>query len=220
MSRAGERLAPGRVRVGPLQSFGSLSEAAALAARSSFCLCPSGDAPSFTQRLYVAVLSGCVPVRVDAYPRWPADPAGVESAYPYAGAVAWREFVVEVGNWSTLHAMPYRGGPSGRADEPPRRAEHNATFRPLLREFDELLPRLLALEPTAADRRRRMRNAAHWLAFDAHASDGRLALPDAASAALREVAQRLLDSEADAPRLRAMLREAERRSSDVHAVPE
>ena len=61
------------------------------AARSSFCLCPSGDAPSFTQRLYVAVLSGCVPVRVDAYPRWPAHGGGLRAGGPDVPRASWAE---------------------------------------------------------------------------------------------------------------------------------
>lgn len=89
-------LAPGRVMVGRVNDFRSLSAAAAHQSNATFCLCPAGDTPAFTQRMYVAMMNGCLPVRIDLYMRYPADPGGVESAYPYASQIDWSRVVVEI----------------------------------------------------------------------------------------------------------------------------
>ena len=61
----------------------------------------------------------------------------------------------------------------------------------LRREFASLVPRLLELEPRAAEAREYMLSVAPRLMFDAHDRDGKLRQPDAASAALRELAVKL-----------------------------
>lgn len=57
--------------------------------RSTFCIAPAGDSASFCARFYFALLSGCIPVRIDTY--------GSQDAYPYVGpAESLRELVVNV----------------------------------------------------------------------------------------------------------------------------
>ena len=58
-------------------------------------------------------------------------------------------------------------------------------------EFDLLVPRLLALEPTAAPRRAYLRSVSHLLLYDGHDDAGALGRRDAASAALVELAATL-----------------------------
>ena len=77
-------------------SVTSLSQAAAYQYNSSFCLCPGGDAPSFTQRLYVSILHGCIPVRIDTYLRYPPDPEGVETAFPFPNIIDWRRMSLTI----------------------------------------------------------------------------------------------------------------------------
>ena len=45
--------------------------------RSKFCITPAGDSASFFTRFYFALLSGCIPVRVETYHS--------EDSYPYVG---------------------------------------------------------------------------------------------------------------------------------------
>ncbi len=57
--------------------------------QSVFCIAPAGDSASFCTRLYFALLSGCIPVRVDTY--------GSEDSYPFVGkGESLRELVVTV----------------------------------------------------------------------------------------------------------------------------
>ena len=71
------------------------------------------------------------------------------------------------------------GGSAGAVD----RSAHS---RSLQREFDGLTLRLLALEPSAPERRKYMRRVAKWLRWDAPSGE-----EDAASAAMREIAHRV-----------------------------
>lgn len=45
--------------------------------QSKFCIAPAGDSASFCARFYFALLSGCIPVRIDTY--------GSNDSYPYVG---------------------------------------------------------------------------------------------------------------------------------------
>lgn len=57
--------------------------------RSTFCIAPAGDSASFCTRLYFALLSGCIPVRIDTY--------GSHDSYPYVGPrESLRDLVVNV----------------------------------------------------------------------------------------------------------------------------
>jgi len=173
-----KELAPGRVFVGSTTDFKSLAEAASFQYNSTFCLCPSGDAPSFTQRLYVSVLHGCIPVRIDTYMRYPSDPEGVESAYPFPNSIDWNRMSLTLsangGNSTTKESL--RGG-----------------WLFLKSEFFRLIPRLLAMEASgeAQAMRAYVRHIAPLLAFDAHSKTGQLHRQDAASAALYELAIKL-----------------------------
>ena len=74
----------------PRRDGTSLVSASALAANATFCLCPSGDAPAFTQRLFTTLAMGCLPVFVDLYNRYPAEPAG--PAFPFPRSIDWRRW--------------------------------------------------------------------------------------------------------------------------------
>jgi len=172
-------LAPGRVLVGRTSDFASLAVAARHQHNSTFCLCPSGDAPSFTQRFYVSILHGCIPVRVDTYLRYPPDPSGEEYAYPFPHLIDWRRVVIQLsanGGNATKESLTRDG------------------FRHLRGSLEALIPRLLALEASGEARAMRdyMRRIAPLLTFDTHsASSGQLHRQDAPSAALHELAVRL-----------------------------
>lgn len=59
--------------------------------RAVLCVAPAGDSSSFCVRFYFALLSGCIPVRVDTY--------GAVDSYPYTGALTdhlWPRVVVRV----------------------------------------------------------------------------------------------------------------------------
>ena len=173
-----QHLAPRRVMVGKTSGFSSLAQAAALQHNATFCLCPTGDAPSFTQRLYVSILHGCIPVRIDTYLRYPPDPEQVEYAYPFPHLIDWRRMLVSisVNNENATKDSLARTG-----------------FDLLKSDFLRLIPRLLALEASggAHEMRAYMRRIAPLLAFDAHSSNGTLHRQDAASAALYELAIKL-----------------------------
>ncbi|KAL3920108.1 MAG: hypothetical protein SGPRY_005376 [Prymnesium sp.] len=173
-------LAPGRVLVKPNSYFRSLNVAAALQADSTFCLCPSGDAPSFTQRLYVSILHGCIPVRVDTFLRYPADPVHVETAFPFPSLINWSRISLSI---SATQLLPIRSKLELARDGYPY----------LEREFHRLVPRLLDLEASGQARAMRayMREVAPLLAFDSHDQTGRLNRQDAASAALYELALKI-----------------------------
>lgn len=155
------------------------------ARESTFCLAPAGDAPSFTQRFYFALIRGCIPVRVNPFTRHEAtrhqhEEAGTSTgrgeseprkppgfAYPFPSLIDWnRGIVVEV----------------------------NATTA----GYRSILPRLVELEERAhLARRYLLEEAAHWLLFDGHNDETRhngsraLPLQDAASAALYTLAEKL-----------------------------
>jgi len=157
----------------------SLAEAHDVARNATFCLCPSGDAPSLTQRLYAAVSAGCLPVVIDLYARAPLDP---QRGYPFPSLVEWSQFVVEVP--ANRAAMP--------AIDATRRGGAERYFQALQREFAALLPRLQALESQAPARRRYMQSIAHLLRFDSPTMDkGQPRRQDAASAAVYEIAGKL-----------------------------
>ena len=194
--QASEHLAPGRLRVGDMRYILNSSDSQELsfdaayehARQASFCLCPSGDAPSFTQRFYQAVFAGCIPVFVDLYLRYPADVI----AYPFPSRICWRHFVVEVPeNRSALLAAVRLQGSEQKLSQLEQRLASDAFRAALEGEFKRLVPRLQQLEPHAAVARRYMRSIASVLKFDAHAANGELLLPDAASAALQELAVKL-----------------------------
>jgi len=150
-----------------------------VARNATFCLCPSGDAPSLTQRLYAAVSAGCLPVVIDLYARAPLDP---QRGYPFPSLVEWSQFVVEVP--ANRAAMP--------AIDATRRGGAERYFQALQREFAALLPRLQALESQAPARRRYMQSIAHLLRFDSPTMDkGQPRRQDAASAAVYEIAGKL-----------------------------
>ena len=178
----------GRVRVGTLDGVGSLAEASAMASRSTFCLCASGDAPSFTQRFYFSILHGCIPVRVDLYFRAPDDPG---LALPFPSLIEWERIIIDLR--PNMTGLPIADGPVARHHRRGRSAEDadllDAEFR---RRIDGLLLRLVDEEQrTAVARREYMRSVAHWLTFDAHGADGHLRKQDAASATLHEIARLL-----------------------------
>ena len=57
--------------------------------KSVFCIAPSGDSASYCTRLYFALLSGCIPVRIDSY--------NSQDAYPYVGdGETLRDLIVKV----------------------------------------------------------------------------------------------------------------------------
>uniref|UniRef100_A0A7S4MFK4 Exostosin GT47 domain-containing protein n=1 Tax=Prymnesium polylepis TaxID=72548 RepID=A0A7S4MFK4_9EUKA len=166
---------------------GALSAALGIASEATFCLCPSGDTPSLTPRLYTSILAGCVPVVIDLYARYPLD---LTRAYPFPSLIDWHRFVVEVPH--NRSSMPRIEKPKTVADS----KQMYARFRRAIEaEMATLVPRLLQLEQHAAEARRYMRSIAHWLRYDMHATDRgrqrRLVEQDAASAALHELALRL-----------------------------
>lgn len=167
--------------MGTLSEFGSFERVEAFLYNSSFCLCPSGDNPAFTQRLYVSIIHGCIPVRIDTFLRYPADPEGVESAFPFPHLIDWKRMSI------TISA---NGGNSGPVS---KEALSKGGFRYLSREFEKLLPRLLAMEESGQvlTMRKYMRHVVPYLVFDGHNRAGRLEAPDAASAALNELAIKL-----------------------------
>lgn len=57
--------------------------------KSKFCITPAGDSSSFCTRFYFALLSGCIPVRIDTYNSY--------DSYPYVGeSESLRDLVVNV----------------------------------------------------------------------------------------------------------------------------
>lgn len=200
---ASEPLAPGRLRVGDLpaavhatrhadcgvallrprgtaaeaslcRAAPSLADTAGLARNATFCLCPSGDTPALTQRFYASIFSGCLPVLIDLFDRYPN--RTMPQALPFPSLIDWDRFVVRV---PAVRSNAAEGGSAGAVD----RSAHS---RSLQREFDGLTLRLLALEPSAPERRRYMRRVAKWLRWDAPSGE-----EDAASAAIREIAHRV-----------------------------
>ncbi len=159
---AADPRAAGRVHL--LSNVSTLAEASSWARRSTFCLCPSGDNPAFTQRFYFSLLRGCIPVRVDLYRRAPADASG--PAFPFPSLINWSRAVVDVGT----------------ADGPPGSSHAWA---------EGVLPLLLGIEPRAPQMRAYIESIAHWLAFDAHGPDGVLREQDAASATIFQLAELL-----------------------------
>ena len=159
--------------------FASLAEAAAHQYNASFCLCPGGDAPSFTQRLYVSILHGCIPVRIDTYLRYPPDPEGVETAYPFPNIIDWNRMSITI---------------SANGGNATKESHAKSGWRYLKEQFLQIVPRLVALEASgeAAAMRAYMRHVAPLLAFDTHSkTSGQLHRQDAASAALHELAIKL-----------------------------
>ena len=194
---------PGRIRVGDMRHFlkksavsTSLATSMAYehARNSTFCLCPAGDAPSFTQRFYQSIFAGCIPVFVDLYLRYPLDE---RRAYPYPSQICWPKFVVEVprSRAAVLEAVGLDGVPAVPLNHSEQHRAGDAFRQVLLDEFERLAPRLARLERATAQlaaAQQYMASIANLLKFDAHSAvDGRLADPDASSAALRELAVRL-----------------------------
>eukprot|EP00966_Prymnesium_polylepis_P158747 3669267-Prymnesium_polylepis.1 len=62
-------------------------EAAEMALNSTFCLCPTGDSKGFTARFYMALLHGCLPVRIDGYQR---NMTIGPPVYPFPHLIDWR----------------------------------------------------------------------------------------------------------------------------------
>ncbi|KAL1522004.1 hypothetical protein AB1Y20_021649 [Prymnesium parvum] len=171
-------IAPGRVLVGSTSQFSSLANAAALQLNATFCLCPSGDAPAFTQRLYVSILHGCIPVRIDTYLRYPPDPEHIESAYPFPHLIDWKKMSLTI-TANGRHMSKLELAKKG--------------YVHLKKEFSKLVPQLLALEASGEARvmRAYMRKIVPLLTFDAHSRTGELLRQDAASAAIHELAIKL-----------------------------
>ena len=80
------RNASASVVVREMHDFRSLRTATAFMRRAAFCLAPAGDTPSLTQRFPAAILSGCVPVRVDPYVR---SPSAAEELLPFHRQIDW-----------------------------------------------------------------------------------------------------------------------------------
>ena len=200
---AAEALAAGRLRVGALpegveqsraqgrpsaktEGGGSTAAMPTITAtvdsalNSTFCLCPSGDTPALTQRFYASIFSGCIPVLIDLFDRYPN--RSVPQALPFPSLIDWDRIVVRLPTRQPVNGEP---PPVTASQSAPTPAQSHLQL--LQREFDGLVPRLLALEPSAPARRRYMRRVAHWLRWDAPAG----AEPDAASATLFEIARRL-----------------------------
>jgi len=198
LTRAAERDPRAAGRVHLISNVSSVAEASEWARRSVFCLCPSGDAPAFTQRFYWSLLHGCIPVRVDLFQRAPPD----VPAFPFSSLINWSRAVIDVGTADTLTSHGGSSSSSGTTTTTTRSTSTTATTTTSRRGTDHttsipqgwaagLLPLLLDLEPTAMERRRYIHSIAHWLSFDAHGADGRLREQDAASATLYELAKLL-----------------------------
>lgn len=159
---AQEKHAPGRLDLSGDQ-IASLDNASRSALNATFCLAPVGDSNGFCGRFYAALLHGCIPVRIDAYRRVPAD-READPAYPFPSLIDWNSIVININTTES---------------------EGNV--------FDTLVPRLLALEPRARKARSYLHKVRHLLAYDL-ARQVRSARdePDAASAALYEVAAKLV----------------------------
>lgn len=71
-----------------MNTFKNLQNTGLMMTNSKYCICPSGDAPSFTQRFYSSVLKGCLPIRVDPYDRLPVSPY----RYPFDWLIDWKTF--------------------------------------------------------------------------------------------------------------------------------
>mmetsp|Transcript_18389 Transcript_18389/g.58587 ORF Transcript_18389/g.58587 Transcript_18389/m.58587 type:complete len:364 (+) Transcript_18389:181-1272(+) len=84
-------LSSGRINL--TQSMLSLREAAQLATRSVFCVCPTGDSKGFTARFYFSLLHGCLPIRVDG---WGRDPTLAPPAFPFPELIDWQRIVLDV----------------------------------------------------------------------------------------------------------------------------
>lgn len=76
------------VIVKEMNTFKNLQNTGLMMTNSKYCICPSGDAPSFTQRFYSSVLKGCLPIRVDPYDRLPVSPY----RYPFDWLIDWKTF--------------------------------------------------------------------------------------------------------------------------------
>ena len=79
--------------IGPVQ-------AARIARSSTFCVCPTGDSKGFTARFYYALLHGCIPVRLDAYPRRNLTLERV--ALPFPSQLNWSKLMVNVRNAESI----------------------------------------------------------------------------------------------------------------------
>ena len=158
---AQEKLMPGRFDLSGDQIV-SLDVASESALNATFCLAPVGDSNGFCGRFYAALLHGCIPVRIDAYRRVPAD-QNDDPAYPFPSLIDWDSIVININTTESEGDL-----------------------------FDTLVPRLIALEPRAEKARRYLHKVRHLLAYDL-ARQVRSASnePDAASAALYEIAAKL-----------------------------
>lgn len=74
--------------------------ASAVALESTFCLSPTGDSKGFTARFYYALLHGCIPVRLDAYPRRNLTLERV--ALPFPSQLNWSKLMVNVRNAESI----------------------------------------------------------------------------------------------------------------------
>lgn len=76
------------IMVAEMNTFSSLQEATYHMHNSKFCLAPSGDAPSFTQRFASAIISGCIPIHIDPYERQPQSIA-TDVHFPFFRQINW-----------------------------------------------------------------------------------------------------------------------------------
>lgn len=173
---------------------------------ATFCLCPSGDTPGFTQRFYQSILAGCIPILVDLYLRYPPDHgssgAGRDGrSFPFPSLICWPRFVIELplNRSRVLQTAGLLSSTSSGVAEAEkllstktgRSSASEGLWAALEAEFEQLVPSLLRIERRAAEAARYMMSISHLLRFDAHLDSGELPLPDAASAALQELAIRL-----------------------------
>ena len=121
--------------------------------------------------------------------RYPLDE---ERGYPFHNQICWERFIVEVphnrsaflaaaGLLSPLPEKLTKLHLSTKQAATTRREVNQAASASFRAEFDQLVPRLLQLEPQAAAARRYMQSISSLLQFDAHdVTTGELRRPDAA----------------------------------------
>lgn len=85
--------------VADMKEFKFLANMSSYAYESKYCLVPAGDAPSLTNRFPSAVISGCIPVRIDPYTR---NPPVTNYKLPFFRQLDWQHMHVNI-NPEDLH---------------------------------------------------------------------------------------------------------------------
>ena len=76
-----------------MMDFKSLHNISLYTYDSKYCLVPVGDTPSVTNRFPSAIISGCIPVRIDPYTR---TPSGTTYRLPFFRQLDWKNMHVNI----------------------------------------------------------------------------------------------------------------------------